>query len=268
MRARHEAFVSGAPDRQPLLRTRDLTRRFGGLTAVAQLTLSLWPGETVALIGPNGAGKTTAFNLLSGLTPPTEGEIWFRGVNVTRVPAFQIARMGMARTFQITSIIQGLNVRDNVVLAAQGPLKTSPSPFGPVRNWRDVEVRAERALALAHLEPLVRRRVGALSHGDQRRVEIAMALAASPCLLLLDEPTQGMSVSETWATVDLLKGLRAALPELTILIVEHDVPVVMDLADRILVLHLGRLIANGTPDEVAGDPEVQTAYLGTRRAHA
>jgi branched-chain amino acid transport system ATP-binding protein len=137
-----------------------------------------------------------------------------------------------------------------------------------VSEWSEVERRAGHALSLVDLEPLAERPVGQLSHGDQRRVEIAMALAANPCLLLLDEPTQGMSISETWATVELLKGLRASLPDLTILIVEHDVPVVMTLADRVLVLHLGRLIADGTPRDIARHTDVQTAYLGTRRAHA
>ena len=249
-----------------LLETVGLTRRFGGLVAVDDLSVSIGAGRIVALIGPNGAGKTTVFNLLSGIVPPTGGRVTFRGRDITGAPPFVVARLGMARTFQITSLLQMLDVRKNVELAAQGSLRRSALPFGALPDWADVDTRTEAALSLTGLTSLQSRTVRELSHGDQRRVEIAMALAARPRLILLDEPTQGMSAADTWATVDLIKELRASSPELTIMIVEHDIPVVLELADRILVLHLGRLIADGPPDAISENPEVQAAYLGT--AHA
>ena len=251
---------------EPLLKTVGLVRRFGGLVAVDHLTVAIGAGQTVALIGPNGAGKTTVFNVLSGVLPATAGEVWFRGHDITGEPPFVIARMGMARTFQITSLLQTLDVRKNLELAAQGALRTRASPFGSIPHPSEVTERTEAALAMTGLAILADRPVRELSHGDQRRVEIAMALAAEPRMMLLDEPTQGMSAAETWATVDLIKGLRASRPELAILIVEHDIPLVLEVAERILVLQLGRLIADGSPDEISANPEVQAAYLGT--AHA
>jgi branched-chain amino acid transport system ATP-binding protein len=251
---------------EALLQTIALTRRFGGLVAVERLSVSIGEGQTVALIGPNGAGKTTVFNVLSGIVPVSAGEVWFRGENITNLPPFTIARLGMARTFQITSLLQTLDVRKNVELAAHGSLRKRASPAASAPDWHEMAARTDAALALTGLAALAERPVRELSHGDQRRVEIAMAVAARPRMILLDEPTQGMSAADTWATVDLVKGLRAADPALTILIVEHDIPVVLELAERILVLHHGRLIADGSPDDIVRNDAVQVAYLGT--AHA
>ena len=248
--------------KQPILKTIGLTCRFGGLVAVNDLTISIEAGQTVGLIGPNGAGKTTVFNLLSGFTRASSGEAWFRGQNIIGMPPFDIARLGMARTFQVTSLLGMLSVGKNVQLAVQGTLQKSSSPLGFIENWDEVEARADQALMATGLTSLADRLVRQLSHGDQRRVEIAMALAAQPHVILLDEPTQGMSATETWATVDLIKELCASSPDLTVIIVEHDIPVVLELAERIIVLHLGGLIADGSPAQISENEDVQEAYLG------
>jgi branched-chain amino acid transport system ATP-binding protein len=231
---------------RPLLEARGLTRRFGGLTAVGAVDLDLGPGEVHALIGPNGAGKTTLVSLISGRLLPDEGSIRFEGQDITRLPAHARVRLGIAYTFQITAIFPRLSVFDNVALAAQ---RTAPD--------RAAATRA--ALARVGLDAHADRLAGTLAYGHQRLLEVAMGLALDPKLLILDEPTQGLARSEIAAFKSLVRSIA---PSATVLLIEHDMDVVMDLAQRITVLDAGRRLATGTPEEVRADPAVQAAYLG------
>jgi branched-chain amino acid transport system ATP-binding protein len=240
-----------------ILETRGLGRRFGGLLAVNAVSLALRDGEIRALIGPNGAGKTTLINLLSGLTPASAGEIRFRGADVTAWPAARRARAGLARTMQVTAICPTLTVLENVWLSAQRSLGRPPA-LASRTSLRGVDARSRVGLAARADEP-----AGSIGHGDQRLLEIAIALALRPRVLLLDEPTAGMSVKESWEIVTRLREIRDR-DRLTVLIVEHDMEIVMELAERITVLHLGETLAEGTPDEVARNADVQRVYLGGR----
>jgi len=245
----------------PLLETRGLGRAFGALQAVAGVDLAVQAGELRAIIGPNGAGKTTLFHLISGLLPPTAGRVLFRGDDVTALPAPARCRRGISRTFQITSIFPELSVLENVRIAVQ--LRT-------VGNFRFIggrtlieasERRAQDSLGALGLLDRAEAPAATLPHGDQRLLEIAMAVAQEPDLLLLDEPTQGLSPEDTVATVGVIRRI-ARERGLTIILVEHDMDVVFDLADRISVLHFGQLIAEDTPDRIRANADVQTAYLG------
>ncbi|HQY42957.1 MAG TPA: ABC transporter ATP-binding protein [Paracoccaceae bacterium] len=231
-----------------LLEARDLTRHFGGLKAVDGVDFDLRSGEIHALIGPNGAGKTTFVSLLSGRTPVQSGAIRFRGKDITRLPAHARVRRGIAYTFQITQIFSRLTVFDNVALAVQGR--------GVARRLAS-ETRA--ALKRVGLEDRADQIAGTLSYGHQRVLEIAMGLALHPELLILDEPTQGLAAGE----IALFKTLVAGLvPDTTVLLIEHNMDVVMDLAHRITVLNFGKVLATGTPGEIRANPAVQSAYLG------
>ncbi len=244
-----------------LLETRGLGRAFGALQAVAGVSLAVEPGEVRAVIGPNGAGKTTLFHLISGLLAPTSGRVLFRGDDVTELPAPARCRRGISRTFQITSIFPELSVLENVRIAVQ---LRSGGNFRLVGGRATLEASEQRARAgLDSLGLLGRAGEAAstLPHGDQRLLEIAMAVAQAPELLLLDEPTQGLSPEDTVATVAVIRQV-AREQKLTIILVEHDMDVVFDLADRISVLHFGQLIAEGTPDQIRANADVQRAYLG------
>jgi branched-chain amino acid transport system ATP-binding protein len=243
-----------------ILETRGLTRRFGGLLAVSDVSLALRDGEMRALIGPNGAGKTTLINLLSGLMPASGGEIRFGGEDITAWPAARRARAGIARTMQVTSICSTLTVLENVWLAAQ---RSFGRPPALASRSSEVGDRARDCLRLAGILARADEPAGSIGHGDQRLLEIAIALALRPRLLLLDEPTAGMSVKESWDIVERLREIHAR-ERLTILIVEHDMEIVMQLAERITVLHLGQTLAEGTPEEVARNADVQRVYLGGR----
>jgi len=245
-----------------ILETRGLGRRFGGLLAVNAVSLALRDGEIRALIGPNGAGKTTLINLLSGLTPASAGEIRFRGADVTAWPAARRARAGLARTMQVTAICPTLTVLENVWLSAQRSLGRPPA-LASRTSLRGVDERSRECLAVVGLAARADEPAGSIGHGDQRLLEIAMALALRPRVLLLDEPTAGMSVKESWEIVTRLREIRDR-DRLTVLIVEHDMEIVMELAERITVLHLGETLAEGTPDEVARNADVQRVYLGGR----
>ena len=230
-----------------LLETRALTRRFGGLTAVDKVDLTLQTGEIRALIGPNGAGKTTLTALICGRIAPSSGTIAFEGRDITRLPAQARVRLGIAYTFQITSIYARLPVRDNVALAVQS------------RGAPDLDAATEAALTRVGLETRADQIAGTLAYGHQRLLEIAMGLALQPKLLILDEPTQGLAPGE----IDAFKTLvRDVARTATVLLIEHNMDVVMDLAHRITVLDFGRILAEGTPAEVRADPAVQAAYLG------
>ncbi len=245
----------------PLLELDGLTRRFGGLVAVNAVSMRVAAGEVRAVIGPNGAGKSTLFNLITGVLATSEGEARLDGARLTGLPAHRICQRGLARTFQITALYPEMTVRENASLAAQAREGRRWQPWGGRSVFAAASRRGDAALERLGLGPLADRPAGLLSHGDQRLLEIAMALAQAPRVLLLDEPTQGLSVQETARAVDTLAGLFAA-GAMTVLLVEHDMDVVFRLAHAITVLHRGAVIADGPPDAVRADPVVQRAYLG------
>ncbi len=240
-----------------LLSARGLTRAFGGLRAVDQVDFDLPAGQVRAVIGPNGAGKTTFVNLLCGRLAPSEGSIHFEGKDITRQPAHARVASGIAYTFQITSIFGKLSLYDNVALAAQRRLisdKTAGRAAGGLLHRRTMA-----ALERVELAPLAQQIAGSLSYGHQRLLEIAMGLALGPKLLILDEPTQGLADGEIENFVALVRGVA---DEATVLLIEHNMGVVMNLADRITVLNFGKVLAEGSPAEVRADAAVQSAYLG------
>ena len=222
----------------PLLECRGLVRRFGALVAVDGIDLAVEPGEIRAVIGPNGAGKSTVFNLITSVLRPSAGQVIFAGEDITGMPVHQVAQKGIARTFQLCHIFPALTVRENVRMAAQAR---------EGRRWR--------------LTRMANATAAMLSHGDQRLLEIAMAIAQKPRLLMLDEPTQGLSIEETGRAVQILKDMLTE-GDLSVLLVEHDMEVVFKLADNITVLHRGRVIADGSPTAVRASAEVRSAYLG------
>ena len=240
-----------------VLRTDGLTVRFGGLTALNNVSVSVPRGQIRAVIGPNGAGKSTFFNCLTGVIRPTAGKISFDGEAITGLPPYLISRKGLARSYQITNILPGATVLENVRIAAQSR-HHNWSMLRHHRAYTDVLDRAHRVLASVGLDDKAAELAANLSHGEQRTLEIAIALATEPKLLCLDEPTAGMSVAETHATVDLIRQIAA---NLTILIVEHDMEVVMGLASAITVLHYGEVLAEGSPAEIQANARVQEVYL-------
>lgn len=241
----------------PVLETTELRRHFGGLRAVDGVDLAIGQGIT-AVIGPNGAGKTTLFNLLSGLLPPSSGSIRFQGRDVTRLPAHGRARLGMARTLQIKSVFPALTVAENVWIAARQ--KHRPlDPFSIAARDKETEARAMRALEELGLADRARQRAGSLAYGDVALLEIAMALALEPRLLLLDEPVCGMSPAETEKAVERIRRIGKTTD---VIIIEHDMEVVFGLASRVVVMAQGQVLADGTPDQIAANAEVQEAYLG------
>jgi branched-chain amino acid transport system ATP-binding protein len=245
----------------PLLEARGLGRAFGALQAVADVSLGVEAGELRAVIGPNGAGKTTLFHLISGFLVPTAGRVLFRGDDVTALAAPARCRRGMSRTFQITSIFPELSVLENTRVAVQLKAGGNFRLLGGRGVLDASERRARASLEFLGLLARADEPASTLPHGDQRLLEIAMAVAQEPDLLLLDEPTQGLSPEDTAGTVAVIRQV-ARERKLTIILVEHDMDVVFDLADRISVLHFGRLIADGPPEAIRASVEVQTAYLG------
>jgi branched-chain amino acid transport system ATP-binding protein len=247
-----------------LLQVEQLTCCFGSLRAVSDVSMSLAPGELRALIGANGAGKTTLFNLLSGFVAPTAGRILFDGQDITlRAPHVRVA-MGIARTFQITEIFPELSVHENLRIPVESEAGLRLRPWLSRPQASRIEARVEELLELGSLSDKSWRLAGELSHGDQRTTEILMALALKPRLLLLDEPTAGMGEQETYEITELVRRLHRERA-LTILLVEHDMRVVFHLADRIMVMAEGSLLAEGTPAQIAADERVQAAYLGGSR---
>lgn len=244
-----------------LLELDSLTRRFGGIVAVDHVTMQVESGEVRAVIGPNGAGKSTLFNLITGVLKPTEGNVRFASERLTGLPSHRICQRGISRTFQLTHLFPEMTARENVRLAAQVRHAQCWRPIGGAPVFAEAAQRGDAALERLGLMPIAERMAGLLSHGDQRLLEVAMALAQQPRLLLLDEPTQGLSVEETAQAVETLATLLSD-GALTVLLVEHDMEVVFRLAHKITVLHRGAVIADGPPEVVRADPVVQTAYLG------
>ena len=245
----------------PLLECRGLTRAWGAFRAVDDVDLSVEAGETCAVIGPNGAGKSTLFAMIAGNLKKTSGRVTFAGEDISSLPPHGIAARGIARTFQITAIFPGLTATENVRLGLQAHDPLRNMPIGGGAGLASGEAEAQHWLERVGLGGRGDLIAGELAHGDQRLLEVAMALAQRPRLLVLDEPTQGMSVEETRRTVDLL-GRLIAEEGVTVLLVEHDMEVVFALAPRIVVLHRGRKIADGPAAEVRVDPDVQAASLG------
>ncbi len=248
-----------------LLQVKGATKRFGSLTAIEDVSLAIEPGELRAIIGPNGAGKTTFFNLVSGLFSPTSGEILFEDRDITALAPDERVRRGMARTFQITEIFPELSVADNIRVAVEIASGYRLSPWLGRVAARSVAARVDELLLLGGLADKRATRVGALSHGDQRAAEIMMSLALRPRLLLLDEPTAGMGDQETYDIARLIRRLHRQ-ERLTIMLIEHDMRVVFNLADRIMVLAEGQVLAEGAPQEIAESERVQAAYLGKAAA--
>jgi branched-chain amino acid transport system ATP-binding protein len=248
-----------------LLQVDNVRKHFGSLVAVDGVSLAIEPGELRAIIGPNGAGKTTFFNLISGFFPPTSGTIKLGGEDISGLsPEARVGR-GMARTFQITEIFPELSVADNLRIAVEVAAGYGLRPWIGGSARREVEGRVTELMNLAGLAAKRDLRVGALSHGEQRAAEIMMSLALRPRLLMLDEPTAGMGDQETYEIARLIRRLHRQ-QGLTIMLIEHDMRMVFNLADRIMVLAEGKVLAEGAPDEIAGSEAVQAAYLGKAAA--
>jgi len=248
-------------DAAALLSVRGLSKRFGGVRAVDHIDLDVAPRETVALIGPNGAGKTTFYNLLSGRMQPSTGRVIFDGRDVTGLPPHRISRLGISRSFQITNIFPELTARENVEVALTALHGKALRFFSRAAGDQELHDEAQALLDRLGLGSLAASRAGTMSYGDKRLLEIAIVLATRPRLVLLDEPTAGMTPEETRGVVELVRQL-AQTNEYTFLITEHDMEVVFGLADRIVVMHRGSVLAQGSVDEIRASRAVREAYLG------
>jgi branched-chain amino acid transport system ATP-binding protein len=248
-----------------LLRLEEVSLHYGSLRAVDAVSLTVHEGERHALIGPNGAGKSSLLAVIAGTVKSTSGRIIVDGRDVTRAREHSRARFGVVKTFQHSSVFLGMSVLDNVELAVQRACGMGHRAFRPLDRARGVWDRARQCLETVHLEHRERELASALSHGERRQLEVALTLAVEPRLLLLDEPTAGMSAAESASFVRLIESLPR---EVTVLLIEHDLDLVFRLAEQISVMHVGALIASGTPDEVRGSQAVQDAYLGGARTES
>lgn len=243
----------------PALECQGLTKRFGGLDAVRNVNLQVGAGERRAIIGPNGAGKTTLFNLISGETSATSGQVKIFGKDITHMPSHRRAHLGLGRTFQITNIFPTLTVIENLLVAAVGLKKMKFSMFKPLVGYRDLHERALEILASVGMAEKANESVKNLSHGEQRQIEITLVLITNPMLVLLDEPTAGLSPAESTMMTSIIKKFD---PKITVLIIEHDMDVAYQVADQITVLHQGCVFVEGTQKEISNDPKVQEIYFG------
>jgi branched-chain amino acid transport system ATP-binding protein len=243
---------------RPILQVKGLRKNFGGLAAVDNVDISFAPGKLHALLGPNGAGKTTFFNLVSGLIKPDSGEIFLEDRNISRLKPFQISRLGVARTLQIKSIFHELSVFDNLWVTAKSKMGFL-HPFRSADRYPEVREKVDRVIEQFGLQSMAHQQAGMLSYGDVALLEMAVAVISDPKLLLLDEPLCGMSPGETDATVRIILELSR---QTNVIIIEHDMPVILEIADDITVMAQGRVLATGTPSEISGNQAVQEAYLG------
>lgn len=242
------------------LTIREVSRSFGGIQALTDISFSVEPGERHLIIGPNGAGKTTLFNTISGSFPATSGSIALFDHDITKLSSYERARLGLARTFQITNLFRGITVFDNVLIAVQAAENVGFALGRPMTAYPHLYSKAERLLDEWGLAGIAGQLVKHLSYGEQRQIDLILALAGSPRVLLLDEPTAGLSAAESVQVVAMVRSLPR---EITILMIDHDMDVVLDLADLITVLHLGQVIAQGDPDTIRNHPQVNEIYLGT-----
>src|SRR5881392_3347804 len=259
MGARVVEEASPAPAAGYALELRSVSKAFGGLRAVDDVALAVRAGERRALIGPNGAGKTTLFNVISGELPPSSGTITLFGLDVTRAAAHRRAARGLARTFQITNVFPSLTVLENCLLAVQALSPVKLAMHRPLGRYGDLHARARAVLEAVGLTARAGATAAHLSHGEQRQLEIALALAGRPRLLLLDEPTAGLSPVESQTMAGLIKRLD---PAMTVLVIEHDMDIALEIVQHVTVLHYGRVIADGTREAVKADPLVREIYLG------
>jgi len=248
----------------PVLETRDLTIRFGGHVAVDAVSCQFQPGTLTAIVGPNGAGKTTYFNLISGQLKATSGQVFVKGREITGDPAPLRTRAGLGRAFQLTNLFPNLTVVENVRLAVQAQAGQGASLFSTWASKRDLIDKSHAILARVALADKAQAKAASLPHGDQRKLEVGILLALEPDIFMFDEPTAGMSVDEAPVILDLIHQIKADSSK-TILLVEHKMDVVRALADRIIVLHQGQLVADGEPAAVIASPIVQEAYLGVAK---
>jgi len=244
-------------DAQPILRAEGLSRHYGGVRAISNVDFQVLPGRLHSVIGPNGAGKTTLFNLITGRVPPTSGRLWFEARDITAWPQPAIARLGIARSYQITTIFLNLSVYENIRIAAQAR-RTHTNFWQPAESLRSVRARADEVLETSGLQAKRELLANQLSHGEQRHLDMGIALATDPRLLLLDEPTAGMSPQETEHT---MRFIRELSQRVSIVLVEHKMNVVMQISDYITVLHFGSVLTEGTPEAVRNNKRVQEVYL-------
>lgn len=240
------------------LRVESLSKNFGGVQALHNVSFNVEAGEKLAIIGPNGAGKTTLFNVLNGQLSPTAGRIYFYGEDITNLPTYRRAHLGQSRSFQITSLFVRLTVLENCLLALQGTRLSRFQVFRPITAYKHLFAKAQELLGAAGLWDKRDEPVRNISYGEQRKLEIAMTLALEPKLLLLDEPSAGLTAGEGAAIVDMIRGLRG----ITTLVVAHDMDLVFGVAERIMVLHYGEIIAQGKPEEMKVNPRVREVYMG------
>lgn len=244
-----------------ILETKNLRKEFGALVAVDDVNLQVQANTIHSIIGPNGAGKTTLFNLLSNAFQPTAGKVFFNGKEITHLPTHRIIHLGLGRSFQITNLFPNLTVLENVRLAVQALGKDNYRFLRPAPHFKRYEERAWEVLAQVGLRERALMAARSLPHGDQRKLELAIILAPDPKLLLLDEPTAGMAAEQVPEMISLINKIKRT-GDKTIVLVEHNMSVVMNISDRITVMHQGRILAEGSPVEIASNPEVQKAYLG------
>ena len=261
-RTMQEVAAPAPAVKKPFLRMENVSRHFGTLKAVDGVSFEMNAGELRAVIGPNGAGKTTFFNLISGLLPPTAGDVVFEGENITRQTIVQRVARGIIRTFQITEILPDLSVYENIRIGVETAAGLNARPWIGHAERAAVNRRVAELIDIVSLDGKANRLVGEMAHGDQRVVEVAVALSVRPRLLLLDEPTAGMGDHETDHMVGLIRKLHAE-QGMSILFIEHDMDIVFGIAQRITVLDQGRVLAEGTPDAISSDAKVRAAYLGS-----
>ena len=256
------APAANAATKTPFLRMENVSRHFGSLHAVDDVSFEMRAGEMRAVIGPNGAGKTTFFNLISGFLPPTSGSVIFEGETITQQTVVDRVAKGIVRTFQITEIMPDLSVYQNIRVGVETQARVNGRPWVGRATRADIVTRAEELICTVGLSSKEDRTVGELAHGDQRVVELALALSLKPRLLLLDEPTAGMGDHETDHMVGLIRKLHAE-QGMSILFIEHDMDIVFGIAQHVTVLDQGTVLAEGTPEQISADPRVRAAYLGT-----